>query len=185
MSTTSFVLVPFWVEKVLKRNNLNLSDILDYSKIRKYFSLEDLAGLIFVQDNLSLKPFENLNLNTILLSSWRKTSGVLTSELDSGAIPLSYSKEVSSYVKTMLCGNNETTQDVKDSVYRIVDIERNTFCIVLKEGFIKEEGLAFNLLNFIKDILKVFYVYHKVEDVSKEPIFRTYLELLNGSTPRV
>lgn len=184
METTSFVLIPFWVEKVLKRNKLSLKDILDYEKIRKYFSMEDLAGLLSIQDSGSFNVFQKFTLRTVLLSSWEKTSGVLSAELGSAVIPLSYSEEVKSYVTMKIVGDDVTSQEVNEPSYRIVDIERNTFCIVLYPGFLKLQEVVESLLNFVRDILKVFYVYHKVEDVSKEPIFRFYLDLLEGSTPK-
>lgn len=185
MEPTSFILIPFWAEKVLKRNKLSLKDILDYEKIRKFFSLEDLAGLLSIQENTEIETFKLITLRTVLLSSWEKTSGALKVELGSTVIPLSYSEEVKSYVSQMLNASDDVaSQNVQDSVYRVVDIERNTFCIVLKPGFSALHESSEALLNFVKDILKVFYVYHKVEDVSKEPIFKTYLTLLEGSTPK-
>ena len=187
MEPTSFVFIPFWVEKVLKRNKLSLKDILEYEKIRKYFSLEDLAGLLCVQESDQLgsfSSFKEFSLRTVLLSSWMKTSGALAVELGSAVIPLSYSKEVKNYVLVKLSEQDVVSQNIDDPVYRIVDIERNTFCIVLKPGFVKLHNSVEALLDFVKDILKVFYVYHKVEVVSREPIFKAYLNLLEGSTPK-
>lgn len=184
METTSFILLPYWAEKVLKRNKLSLKDILDYEKIRKFFSMEDLASLLSIQETSVLETFKLISLRTVLLSSWEKTSGALKVELGSTVLPLSYSEEVKRYVTQRLTAEeNAASQDVKNSVYRVVDIERNTFCIVLKPGFTKLHESSESLLEFVRDILKVFYVYHKVEDVSREPIFKTYLNLLEGSTP--
>ena len=71
METTSFILIPFWVEKALKRNKLSLKDILDYQLIRKFFSLEDLAGLVSFQQSNGLEVFNNF-YNGVLLSSWKR-----------------------------------------------------------------------------------------------------------------
>lgn len=184
METTSFILIPFWVEKALKRNKLSLKDILDYQLVRKILSLEDLAGLISFQQSNSLEVFNGF-YNGVLLSSWEKTSGHLKAELGSAVIPLSDSEEVKKYVSMRITSPN-TSEDINgDDLYKIIDIERNTFCIVFKEGFTQLALSSFDVqLNFIRNILKVFYVYHSVDVVSKQPMFKYYIEMLNGSTPK-
>lgn len=184
METTSFILIPFWVEKALKRNKLSLKDILDYQLIRKFFSLEDLAGLVSFQQSNGLEVFNNF-YNGVLLSSWEKTSGPLKAELGSAIIPLSDSEEVKNYV-IMRLNTHVTQEDINElDFYKVVDIERNTFCIVFNEGFLQSVQTSFeSMLSFVRNILKVFYVYHSVDVVSKQPLFKTYIDMLNGSTPK-
>ena len=88
METTSFILIPYWIEKALKRNKLSLKDVLNYQVIRRFFSLEDLAGLVSYQQSNGLEIFNNF-YNGVLLSSWEKTSGPLKAELGSAVIPRS------------------------------------------------------------------------------------------------
>ena len=45
MINQKFMLVPYWYENVLSRNDLTLVDILDYSKIRNIMSIMDIAQL--------------------------------------------------------------------------------------------------------------------------------------------
>lgn len=184
METTSFILIPYWIEKALKRNKLSLKDVLNYQVIRRFLSLEDLAGLVSFQQSNGLEVFNNF-YNGVLLSSWEKTSGPLKAELGSAVIPLSDSEEVKNYVSTRL-NAVENINDVDElDFYKIVDIERNTFCIIVKEGFNQRIAASFDLmLNFIRNILRVFYVYHSVDVVSKQPLFKTYVDMLNGSTPK-
>jgi len=184
VETTSFILIPYWIEKALKRNKLSLKDVLNYQVIRRFFSLEDLAGLVSYQQSNGLEIFNNF-YNGVLLSSWEKTSGPLKAELGSAVIPLSDSEEVKNYVSTRL-NSVEDINDVDElEFYKIVDIERNTFCIIVKEGFNQRIAASFELmLNFIRNILRVFYVYHSVDVVSKQPLFKTYVDMLNGSTPK-
>ena len=73
-----------------------------------------------------------------------KTSGPLKAELGSAIIPLSDSEEVKNYV-IMRLNTHVTQEDINElDFYKVVDIERNTFCIVFNEGFLQVFKLVLN-----------------------------------------
>lgn len=181
MQSTSLILIPYWVEAVLKRNKLGLKDVLNYDTIRPIMSMEDLSGLLSLQHDHNIQILKNI-YTSILLSSWDKTiNQKYKVELDSTVLPLSYSEEIIKDVSLRFNSNDEIN-DENTNTFKVVDIDRNTLCIVLNKNF------SSNILNkntereLITSILKVFYVYNKVNDVSKNQIFTRYLESLNTQT---
>lgn len=178
MDRISFVLVPFWIENVLKRNKLSCRDLLQYDTVRSLMSVEDTASLLATQSCTKLKMFENYN--NILLSSWEKSNNPKSRyELGSTVTHLSCSEDIRTSVFNRLV-SDEYPQDDSDK-FKIIDIDRNIFCIVLYEGFITSMIKEAMQLNLIRDILKISYMYRRVHEVSEYPIFDDYLNLLNRS----
>lgn len=69
MKTKAMVVVPYWVENVLKRNRLNFTDLLEYGKMRDVMSVNELSAFLTVQHTGRI-PVINSIVNTYLLSSW-------------------------------------------------------------------------------------------------------------------
>ena len=86
MKQKNLILIPFWIEKALKRNNLSLTESLNYSTLRGLLSLSDLSAFLKFQncDNYSISTGEN---NT-LLSSWERSCNASV-ELVSTVDPIS------------------------------------------------------------------------------------------------
>lgn len=184
MENISVILVPFWIEKALKRNNFSLRSILNYDTLVGIMSKEDLSEM------LCLQHLENVDVlqyfNGYLLSSWERTIDNCDKvELGSTVIPLSHSETIKNQVLSRLAlkANVDNSSNC-NPVFKIVDIERNTFAIVLYEGFIESIGNDSGKLALIEELLKLFYVYCKVEDVANTSLFSTYIDLLSMTTTR-
>lgn len=181
MKTKAMVIVPYWVENVLKRNRLAFTEVLNYGKMRELMSVEDLSAFLYLQRADKIDLFKTA-VNTYLLSSWEQTrSSDEKTELVSVVVPLSYSEDIISSTTKRLERNpyTEMTQDSKS--YGIVDFEREAFSFVIKPGFVEDMRDNAKALDCCRDILKLFYGYHEPHEVSALPIFQNYLEHLRAA----
>lgn len=178
MQSTSVILIPYWVEAVLKRNKLGLKDVLNYDLIRPLMSMEDLSELLSIQHSNIIQILKNI-YSDILLSSWEKTINQKHKvELDSTVIPLSYSEEIIKNISNRFEQSINENVDDNSKSFRVVDIDRNILCVVVNKDLftnVLDKNIEKEL---ITSILKVFYVYSKVNEVSRSQIFTRYLESL-------
>lgn len=180
MTKSTFVFIPFWVETALQRNSCAMDVCLDYSQIRCILSLEDMSGLLALQDCKSVTRDESA-LNRTLLTSWNETAmGAQRIELDSTIIPLARSNEL----KDEICKRLQKCSDTGDAIenetvyYKLVDISRDVAAMVVYPGFPEYVSKPENEYKVLVDQLKIFYVYMKLHQVSLLPIFRRYVLLL-------
>jgi hypothetical protein len=170
----NLVLIPFWIEKVLKRNNLPVSESLNYSKLSGLLSLSDLSAFLFFQNCDSFNIF--VNENSALLSSWEQTcQDELRVELDSTVVPLSFKEEATRYVEESFAVNSEASD-----TYRVVDLDRENYGIVIYPGFPEYVNENRNRVKVIEDLLKVLYKYFELHEVSNTDIFKSYLKQLHS-----
>lgn len=159
---------------------------MNYSSLSKIMAKEDLGGLLCLQQLENIDLLQN-TYNGYLLSSWEKTiENCNKVELGSTVIPLSHSEEIKNQVLSRLASSGQQTNpDVPLApVFRIVDIERNAFAIVINEGFLDSLQNDQGKLTLIEELLKLFYVYCKFEDVAKTSLFSTYVNLLSYENPK-
>lgn len=149
-------------------------------------SKEDLGGMLCLQHLENIEVLSNTR-NGYLLSSWEKTiENCNKVELGSTVIPLSHSEEIKNQVLSRIVLKTKTDPDAKTPpVFRIVDIERNVFAIVLYEGFLESLVGDSGKLVLIEELLKLLYVYCKIEDVAKTDLFTTYVKLLSYENTKV
>lgn len=176
MKTKAMVVVPYWVENVLKRNRLNFTDLLEYGKMRDVMSVNELSAFLTVQHTGRIPVINNI-VNTYLLSSWEQTrSSDEKTELDSVVVPLSYSEETVSDVVERL---SQVQEDTEQKPYEIVDFAREAFVVVLRKGFMQDMTAPVKQLDFVRDLLKLYYCYYEPHEVSSLQIFQNYLDRLN------
>lgn len=176
MKTKAMVVVPYWVENVLKRNRLNFTDLLQYGKMRDVMSVNELSAFLTVQHTGRIPVINNI-VNTYLLSSWEQTrSSDEKTELDSVVVPLSYSEETVSDVVERL---SQVQEDTEQKPYEIVDFAREAFVVVLRKGFMQDMLNPTKQLDFVRDLLKLYYCYYEPHEVSSLQIFQNYLDRLN------
>jgi len=180
-----FVFLPFWVEAAMNRNSCSLTNVLDYSEIRKILSLEDMSGLLALQEIKDVTRDESES-NRTLLNIWNESAeGTHKTELDSVVIPMSRSNELKQELLIRLSNDSncyETVQSASQAstvtYYKVVDLGRVTSAMVVYKGFPDFVKDPENEYNVVVDQLKVFYVYLKSYQVSLLPVFRRYLTLL-------
>ena len=171
------VLVPYWVENVLKRNRLKFTDVLNYAKMRELMSVEDVSAFLHFQTTDLIAPLRGAECS-ILLSSWEQTrSANDPTELASVVIPLSQSEATAS---DAMQRNLVPAMDLDIPVYQLVDVEREVLIVVIREGFSEVMQDNAKALDFLRDVLKQYYIYMDVHQVSTLQVFRNYLERLNA-----
>jgi hypothetical protein len=173
------IFVPYWIESVLKRNNFTLRDVINYDVVRRVVSLKDLSQMLSFQNlpgigGLQLAP------SSSLLNKWETSAGRNRAELDSTVVPMSYSNEKEALERLTKTGLDSI--DESDLKYKISDIERDITAIVLYPGFMEECKNNSFVFNLVRELLKVSYVYCRVEDVSASHLYKTYIDLLEVST---
>ena len=153
MKQKHLILVPFWIEKVLKRNNLSLTESLNYSKLLGLLSLSDLSAF---------SKFQNCD-------NYRITSG---------EVPLSCEEEATAYIKESFLAN----QSAKDTVpFKVVDLDREHYGVVIYPGFTEYILTNSNKVTFIEALLELLYKYFEIHEVSELPIFKDYLRSMEDS----
>lgn len=176
MREKHLILVPFWVEKVLKRNNLSISESLDYSKLLGLLSLSDLSAFLYFQncDNYSIISEDN----NALLSSWERTCpSDKRVELDSTVVPLSLKEDAATYIKESF----ETISTVEGRApYKVVDLDREHYGVIVYPGFTESMLTNNNKVAYYEEHLKLLYKYFEIHEVSPQAIFKDYLRSLEN-----
>ena len=186
MTKENFIFLPFWVETAMARNGLALEACLDYGQVRQILSLEDMSGLLALQD-ISVVTREDGGSSRTLLTNWYESAkGAHLIELNSSIIPLARSNELSQEIIKRLSVDhalaqptNSVTNTLESTFYKIVDINRGVAVLVMYEGFPLFISKPENEFKVTVEQLKIFYMYLKVHQVSALPLFRRYLSLLN------
>ena len=183
MNNKSFIFVPFWVETVLKRNNQNTAEVLNYSTLKTLLSLNDLAQLLSLQKLEEIKIIKELDSTQCLFNSWRNsTQESQLTELDSVLEPLSCSKDLTlDLLERLSLSSVPLKYDFTLPSYRIVDLNREVTAVILNPGFIDFERDKSNEYIFISDLLKSLYVYNTVTEVSNYSLFNSYVHLLEDN----
>ena len=194
MTNEAFVYVPYWVETALNRNSLPLNACLDYSKLRQILTLEDMSGLLALQDIKSLTREEGSNIAGTLFSMWNNSvTDAQRPEFTQAIVPMSRSTELkietvkrfeeNDYLLGSIGIGLPSDQQAPEPIfYKIVDAGGATSLVVLYKGFQKFISEPDNEYKFVVDQLKIFYVYLKAYQVSHLSVFKKYLRLLAFKT---
>lgn len=192
MTNEAFVYVPYWVETALNRNSLPLNACLDYSKLRQILTLEDMSGLLALQDIKSLTREEGSNIAGTLFSMWNTSvTDAQRPEFTQAIVPMSRSTELKIETLKRFEENDQVLvsiglpldQQAPEPVfYKIVDAGGTASLVVLYKGFQKFICDPNNEYKFAVDQLKIFYVYLKSYQVSHLSVFKKYLRLLAFKT---
>jgi hypothetical protein len=183
MRSKFMVILPYSVERVLKRNSLALSAVLNFEKIRPHLSADDMASLLAAQDIPSLNVIKD-SYRSGFADSWKSTtSGGSTTELNSVVIPLSQTPSIIKSVTEQLqttAANVDAT--IVDPPYRVVDISRDAYAVIAYPGFAENISSDENAIVLLREVLRILYVYHSISAVSGMDVFKTYVKLLEKQT---
>lgn len=163
--------VPGWIYRAILRNKLNLNDIVNYEKISKILSQDDLVSWLYLNDRYQvgkhkLTPYALNNLFHGLTAEQTQTLDWLTYQSTTDAEALSVQERLRDV-------NNMTSTDL----YQIVTVN-DLVLIILNEGFQTAVGDFGELKKFITTYLKALYSLEPIQDVSQYPLYTLYLELL-------
>jgi hypothetical protein len=194
----NLIAVPYWISDRLRSLSTTdakagLSLLTDYSQMRKYFSVEDLASLLAAQE---CKPIayllagNNNTLNHLHSSWWQSCDSFARNEMCHSVEPLSRSGEASADICTRLsaeyaeCAMKYDLVDSKaktDDFFEVIDLSEDTLVVILKAGSLDAVLQGDNKLKLYRSILKVSYVYQEVHEVSRTALFEEYMKCLSNS----
>lgn len=175
------VLIPFWVQEILQRNQLPLEACLKLDTIKPLMSLNDLVcflalqsytdkllGTKYVEDRLVWVWADSIVENNLGLKDFLwKTLLALSSDA-------SFRKEV----EARLLSEDGKVDQYKEP-FITYDLPSGVVGVVIYPGFFTGAGVSENQKPLVEAILKVLYVYESTHEVAKTPLFKRYLELLH------
>lgn len=165
-------IVPSWVRRSAQRNNVTIAELMDYRKMRKILSVNDMAEWFFLNDKFKVN---NNTLSTAWLENhFTNLSPVERQEIFISVLPLSGSEEIAHSVKSRL----EDASPQSQCEYELI-ASGNYLYVILNEGFLKACRDNEFVLNFARSYLKMCYGLTSVHEVSNFPIFRTYLNCIS------
>ena len=183
MARKHIVLIPHWVQETIKRNGLTLSDVLNFEKIKPLLSVQDLVGLLTLQD--FTKPvfgvdYINSNLWNIWSDSISKDNQNLKKFFTDSVTQLSHDQSFHKEVNDRLFCEDART-DFHKEPFDTYDLPMtDVVAVVIYPGFFVGNANASLQQSLIEAILKVLYVYEPSHEVAKTPLFKRFLELLSG-----
>lgn len=158
--------VPSWVWKVIQRNKLSREDFMNYNKIKEYLTDEDLACLWLINDR------QNIFIGSAEMNfSWAYTSNVDEAKMEH---ILEISKAYEEEFATRLFSEN----DVGDKPFEIIDIDTDTFVIVIYPGHFGLSTANQNRFNLARELLKIEYNRNNFTTCAKKSYFSPYLDQL-------
>ena len=179
MRSKFMVILPYSVEQVLKRNSLALSSVTNFDKIRPYFSLDDMAGLLAAQNIPSLNVIKD-SYESGFKDSWNATiTGGNAAELNSAVIPLSQTPSIIKSVTDQLqIPAFDPDRTIVNPPYRVVDITRDAYAVIAYPGFTETISTDEGALVLLREVLRIFYDYHSISSFYSMDVFKTYVNML-------
>lgn len=183
-SSTTSLLLPYWVQQALIRNNLNTADLLDYTKLRQILSIEDMAHLLCVNYGAKNRLLQST-------SSWSTMSGygfnVMSDsekkELETVIRPLSFTAESEASVIARLSSddNKASPELLSQTLYGLDSLSSQLFVVHVKRGLLTAFKNRDYALRYVSDYLKALYGHEPLYRVSSQfYAYEIYLELLRA-----
>lgn len=176
------VLIPYWVQESLSRNNCSLADALNFDQVIKCVNVNDLIGFLALQEYmLELGGYEVSG--SALMVSWSATAQAEGSEslLTQTIIPFTSQAEYIEDVHSRLFTRDSQLDRLAHHVepFNMYDITHDVAGVVVHPGFYTEEADTDGYrAALISAILKVLYAYNAYHEVASTPLFKRYLGLL-------
>ena len=170
-----FVLIPFWIANAIKRNGMNLADVLDFTKVSQVGARSDLAPFVTLQQYFP--EWVGVNQHNELVSRWLgsvneqslKIQDILAVEADP-----SYRADVQARLFDPL-----SKQEEYERAFNIYDLSPEVGGIVIYPGYFTADAVTnyhYELITAILKHLRASGLSHS--ESSATPFFQKYLELL-------
>lgn len=170
----SVVLIPYWVEEALKRNQLPLAKALDFSVMKNILSSNDLVLFVTAQSMLP-KMIDCCALQM----GWQITDAE-SKALYNQVMQLSNDPSFKTEYENRYIHLNGDAQYEKPFI--TYDLSLEVSGLVLYPTFYQEGSLTpvpQHHFDAVEAVLKTLYVYNTYDEVAKTPLFQHYLELLS------
>lgn len=175
------ILIPYWIQETLQRNQLPLAACLDFAKIKPIMALSDLTAFAALDE--FQKQIIGIESNTWKDIVWHwsgsipNTDPTLKDFLWNTVNSLSKDRSLTEEVKARLFDSDARTSQYKNA-FITYDLSPTVAGVVIYPGFFVSEGIVELQKPLIDSLLKLLYVYEPSHEVAKTPLFKRYLELL-------
>lgn len=183
---TRVIIIPYWIAESIKRAGVSVSDCLDYNKIKKVVSTNDLLTFLASQEISSSLIGGNTGGSSWDLGfTWNESMKGCTEEQrkEAGTLydlscSVNYLEEVKSRLFTP-GANGPDYSPTYEKPYITYDLMPDVIGVVVHPGFFTESTSKELQLSLVDAILKVLYVYNTAyHEVASTLWFKRYLELL-------
>lgn len=181
------ILLPRFVQNVLKRNKLPLSSLTDFNKVRELLSINDIVLIQTLNRPEHWKSLLGINIVEAQKFWYGSDMGLYKLWYDSATEEnktylvnilsvLVESGQANDEIAERLFNNKEgTLAQELEKPYEIVDIGPKYYGLLLEPGVFPNRDLSNKL---VKDILKSMYLYCSQSEVAQTEIFRLYVSRL-------
>jgi hypothetical protein len=178
------VLIPYWIQEILKRNQLPLSACLDLNKINVLLSVNDLCGFLALQNTKYFKLVTGSDktyslLTDILSDSIAKTDSELRyyffNTIEQLKDDISFSNELEARLFNVDSKLNEYNE-----AFSMYDLSPEACGIVIYPGYFTTNNIVLQKA-VVESIIEILYVYLPFHKVAKTVYFEQYLKLLSSS----
>jgi hypothetical protein len=172
-------LLPSWTVNTLHRRGLKAADILNFSRIRPIFSVNDLAGLQVLQkfgdEVVGAKDLAGCSLEY----PWSQTCATEEDRkfLKEQLTPLFGDPYHQGVLIERLFSEGDTASSEKP--FEVVPLGDDALAVVLYPGAFTPTNAPRQHFNVIRALLKQLYVYEEHTTVAATPLSLRYLELLS------
>lgn len=175
----NIVYVPQWIVEAIQRQKQNLNIVLDLKQLKEFVSVNDLVGLVALNNSIGelLGMDINLSIGNGLTAYWQANSDEETQFFIANTLYPSITPNTAREALERLVQDNwNEDEEVED--FMGVDLSSDTSAIVLKYGFFNSLQTQHIQYRLIEEILQILYVYHPHHLIANTAIGRKYLELL-------
>lgn len=175
------IFLPFWVRDALYRNDLRLEDILRLDKIRSVMSINDLACLMRLQDELDPIVGCKISPNTALFDAWYVRANEENRQwLLNTAGPYASNQTIFQELAARLFMKESANPARFGVPFEAVDISRDVAAIIINPGFFTDQAINAEIhIQVIEAILKLLYMYQPYNEVCATEWGKQYLKLLS------
>lgn len=178
----NIILIPHWVHETMKRNKLELPEVLDFKKLRTLLSLQDMAGFLALQEFAAqLTGLKEVHIGSLYFG-W--SASILANEHDQQ----DYLGKVVAPLADDPSIQKEVAARLFETAARQIRLEKPFICydlspefegVVINPGFFTQTSDSSLQAELVSAMLKALYVYEPYNEVCKTPLFKRHLELLS------
>ena len=174
-SPLSIKIVPDFIFRAMRNNNVNIVEISNYSKMRPLLSFEDLCLWELINENLTLTSSKGkIFLSTRALFEQDKLNEAQVTEYAKLVRPLSGSMQRVEKALSYLTSE----PDLPDG-WKVVT-GTNDILVVVSASFTAQMANPETRKAFVSEYLKHCELLASINEVSSLPVFKEYLSLLRS-----
>jgi hypothetical protein len=175
------ILIPHWVHETLRRHQLPITDVLNFSSLRPKISVNDLVGFLYLNRSAQRLGFDkNQGFDNRLTSAWMNQCPAEHADfLWNTVYPLMDMKQFQLEVEDRLF-TPESRSAQYEVPFNIYDLSSGFVGVVINPGFFTgEDGTLQHQFTLLRELVKALYVSAPFHEVATTDVFLRYLGLLS------